>query len=51
MLFLGTIQAENFDNGGEGVAYHDSDATNSGGQYRSTGVDIVHIKENLVDLR
>jgi len=36
----GTIQAENFDEGGEGIGYHDSDATNSGGQYRSTGVDI-----------
>ncbi len=36
----GTVEAEDFDEGGEGVAYHDSDATNSGGQYRSTGVDI-----------
>ena len=35
-----TIQAENFDNGVEGVAYHDLDATNLGGKYRSTGVDI-----------
>ncbi len=35
-----TIQAENFDNGGEGVAYHDTDTTNQGGKYRSTGVDI-----------
>lgn len=34
------IQAEDFDEGGEGVAYHDTDAANSGGQYRSTGVDI-----------
>jgi hypothetical protein len=36
----GTIQMEDFDEGGEGVAYHDHSATNSGGQYRSTGVDI-----------
>jgi len=36
----GTIEAENFDNGGEGTGYHDSDATNSGGQYRTTGVDV-----------
>ena len=36
----GTIQAENFDNGGEGVAYHDTTPGNSGGQYRSTDVDI-----------
>jgi len=36
----GTIQAENFDEGGDGVAYQDSDPDNNGGQYRSTGVDI-----------
>jgi glucose/arabinose dehydrogenase/type 1 glutamine amidotransferase len=37
----GTIQAEDFDNGGEGIAYHDTDASNNGGQYRPTeGVDI-----------
>ena len=35
-----TIQAENFDNGGEGVAYHDAAAVNHGGRYRNTGVDI-----------
>jgi N-acetyl-anhydromuramyl-L-alanine amidase AmpD len=35
-----TIQAEDFDAGAEGVAYHDSDAANRGGKYRSTGVDI-----------
>lgn len=35
------IQAENYDGGGEGVAYHDMDATNNGGLYRpSEGVDI-----------
>lgn len=36
----GTIQAEDFDNGGEGVAYHDSGSGNIGGQYRNTDVDI-----------
>jgi hypothetical protein len=36
----GVVQAENFDNGGEGVAYHDSGPNNVGGAYRSTGVDI-----------
>lgn len=36
----GTIQAENFDNGGEGVAYHSPSSVNLGGQYRSTGVSI-----------
>src|SRR5947207_1425625 len=35
-----TIQAENFDNGGEGIAYHDVDAANLGGRFRATGVDI-----------
>jgi hypothetical protein len=37
----GTVQAENYDCGGEGVAYHDSDAVNDGDLYRkSDGVDI-----------
>jgi GH18 family chitinase len=37
----GTIEAENYDLGGEGIAYHDSDAANDGGEYRLTeGVDI-----------
>ncbi len=36
----GTIQAEHFDEGGEGIAYHDLDTANSGGQFRSTSVDI-----------
>jgi len=35
------IEAENFNQGGEGVGYHDSGSNNSGGQYRaSEGVDI-----------
>jgi hypothetical protein len=36
----GVIQSENFDEGGRGVAYHDTTAGNAGGQYRSTDVDI-----------
>jgi alpha-L-fucosidase 2 len=37
----GTIEAENYDNGGEGIAYHDNDVINSGGQQRTNqGVDI-----------
>jgi hypothetical protein len=37
----GVVQAENFDTGGEGVAYHDTDGSNNGGQYRpADGVDI-----------
>jgi hypothetical protein len=35
-----TIQAENYDLGGEGVAYHDTTAGNTGGQHRADGVDI-----------
>lgn len=35
------IQAENYDNGGEGVAYHDNDIKNVGLAYRPTeGVDL-----------
>jgi hypothetical protein len=38
----GVIEAENFDKGGEGVAYHDASPGNSGGQYRlNEDVDIV----------
>jgi phosphatidylserine/phosphatidylglycerophosphate/cardiolipin synthase-like enzyme len=36
----GTIQAEDFDNGGLGVAYHDTTSGNNGAQYRATDVDI-----------
>jgi hypothetical protein len=36
----GTIQAENFDNGGQGTAYLDTKAGNSGGAYRATDVDV-----------
>ena len=36
----GTIEAENVDNGGEGVSYHDVDLQNQGAAYRSGGVDI-----------
>jgi uncharacterized protein involved in high-affinity Fe2+ transport len=37
----GRIQAEDFDEGGEGVAYRDTNAENEGGRYRpSSGVDI-----------
>jgi hypothetical protein len=36
----GTIEAENFDEGGAGIAYNDTTAGNTGGSYRSTDVDI-----------
>ncbi len=36
----GTLQAEDFDNGGYGIAYGDNSAGNAGGAYRATDVDI-----------
>ena len=37
----GTIQAENYDLGGETVAYHDNETANQGGQYRTgEGIDV-----------
>jgi Carbohydrate binding module (family 6) len=42
----GVIEAERFDNGGEGVAYHDTTAGNKGGAFRNTDVDI----ENTADV-
>ena len=37
----GTIEAENYDLGGQGVAYNDVDASNNGGAYRpAEGVDL-----------
>jgi len=36
----GVVQFENYDAGGEGIAYHDTTAGNTGGVYRSNNVDI-----------
>ena len=36
----GRIQAEEYDVGGEGVAYHDTSSANHGGAFRDDGVDI-----------
>jgi hypothetical protein len=36
----GKVEVENYDFGGEGVAYHDVDSGNNGGAYRNDGVDI-----------
>lgn len=36
----GTVQAEDFDLGPEGVAYHDVDTLNQGGLYRQSAVDV-----------
>ena len=40
LLLPGTIQAENFDDGGAGRAYADTASGNVGGKYRATDVDI-----------
>lgn len=39
-VFPARIEVEAFDEGGEGVAYHDADAGNNGGMFRDTDVDI-----------
>ena len=36
----GSVEFENYDVGGEGVAYHDTTSGNTGGVYRSNRVDI-----------
>src|SRR6185312_443024 len=36
----GTIQIQDFDGGGEGLAYHDTTAGNTGGAYRQDDVDL-----------
>ena len=36
----GVVEAENFDEGGEGIAYHDLTIGNTPGKYRQTDVDI-----------
>ncbi len=36
----GTIEGENYDKGGQGVSYNDTEAANLGGAYRTDGVDI-----------
>jgi hypothetical protein len=46
----GTVAASDFDNGGEGVAYHDTSAGNSGGQYRNTDVDLEASSEGGFDV-
>ena len=41
----GTIQAENYDLGGQGIAYNDGNTGNSGGLFRNDGVDITNSKD------
>ena len=43
----GTIQAENFDKGGEGLSFHDSDSNREGDtQYRTDGEGVDFVKGN-----
>lgn len=46
----GTLQAENFDNGGPGVAYFDSDTENKGAEqsYRSESIDLETNGQDIV---
>jgi hypothetical protein len=46
----GTVEAENYDLGGELVAYHDTTPGNSGGVYRNDGVDIEASTEGGYDV-
>jgi hypothetical protein len=43
----GTVQAEDFDEGGPGVGYNDRTAGNNGGQYRATDVDIERTADSI----
>ena len=40
ILIPGRLECENYDLGGEGYAYHDAEAENKSGAYRTDGVDI-----------
>ncbi len=40
IMIPGIIEMENYNLGGEGIAYHDADTKNNGNEYRTDGVDI-----------
>ncbi len=46
----GKVEAENYDLGGEGVAFHDLSPTNMGGQFRTDAVDLESCTEGGYDL-
>src|SRR4051794_29909431 len=46
----GSIAASDFDNGGEGIAYHDTTAGNRSGLYRQTDVDLEPSTEGGYDV-
>ena len=41
IVIPGKLECENYDKGGNGFGYKDSDSKNEGGEYRNDGVDIV----------
>ncbi|MGD9935979.1 MAG: GDSL-type esterase/lipase family protein [Methanoregulaceae archaeon] len=43
LVVPGTVQAEHYDLGGEGTAYHDTTPANEGGNLRRDGVDITTV--------
>src|SRR5262249_8477650 len=45
MAVPGSLPAANFDNGGEGIAYHDNSTGNAGGAFRQTDVDLAASSE------
>lgn len=47
----GSFDAENYDFGGEGVAFHAADATNAGNFFRTDGIDVYkHENSNYIGL-
>ena len=51
MAVPGTIEMEDYDAGGQGFAYYDTDASNNGGSYRlSEGVDVENCSEGGYDV-
>lgn len=46
----GTIQAEDYDTGGEGVAYHDVTTGNSGRAHRTDDVDVERSSEGVANI-
>lgn len=44
-LIPGTVEAENYDEGGSGEAYYDTDSQNEGNEYRNDGVDVVSVND------
>ena len=46
----GTLEAENYDIGGEGESYHDSNVSNTGAVYRNDDVDVGSFADGLYNI-